>query len=46
MQPISQLLFFLENFLLVGQPVPERDILETILMHLLVLERLNFLPLV
>lgn len=46
MESISQLFLFLENFLLVGQSVPQSYILQSVLMHLLILESVHFFPLV
>lgn len=44
-ETFCQLLLLLQHFLLVGQSVPEGDILQTILMHLLVFGFIGLLPL-
>lgn len=45
MEPIGELLLFAENLLLVLEPVAQRDVLKTVLVHLLVLSSISILPL-
>ena len=44
METLSKLLLLLENLLLVGQSVPQSDVLETVLMNFLILGFIGFLP--
>ena len=46
METVSQLLLLFQHFLLVSQLISESDILQSILMHLLILQRLTLLPLI
>ena len=46
MESISQLFLLLEDLLLVGQAVPQGNVLQSVLVHLLILERVHLLPLV
>ena len=45
METISQLFSLLEDLLLVGQSISQSDVLKSVLMHLLILKRLTFIPL-
>ena len=45
-QAISELFLLLQNLLLVGKSISECDVLQSILMHLLVLKSIHFLPFV
>ena len=46
METISQLLLLFQDFFLISQLISEGDILQSILMHLLILQRLTLLPLI
>ena len=44
-QTLGKLLFFLQDFLLVSQSIPQSDVLKTVLMDLLILGLISVLPL-